>query len=101
MNEHVPKLIEMRRDMVLTQGEMPPETRESMRNIEQNFNPWGIGGDQRARWAEGLGIQTMAEANAAEGTEVLYWAGCAAAFDDRNRKGAQAFARTLRQARVR
>src|SRR5205809_52048 len=34
MNEHVPKIIEMRRHMVLTQGEMPPETREAMRNIE-------------------------------------------------------------------
>src|SRR5438034_241852 len=101
MNEHVPKIIEMRRHMVLTQGEMPPETREAMRNIEQNFNPWGIGWDQRARWAEGLGIPTMAEANAAQGIEVLYWVGCAASFDDRNRKVAQAFARILRKAGVR
>src|SRR5439155_134019 len=70
-------------------------------NIQQNFNPWGIGWDQRARWAEGLGIPTMAEANAAEGIEVLYWVGCAASFDDRNRKVAQAFARILRKAGVR
>src|SRR5213593_4677894 len=101
MNEHVPKIIEMRRHMVLTQGEMPPETREAMRNIEQNFNPWGIGWDQRARWAEGLGIPMMAEANAAQGIEILYWVGCAASFDDRNRKVAQAFARILRKAGVR
>src|SRR5256712_249444 len=100
MNEHVPKIIEMRRHMVLTEGEMPPETREAMRNIEQNFNPWGIGWDQRARWAEGLGIPMMAEANAAQGIEVLYWVGCAASFDDRNRKVAQAFSRILRKAGV-
>src|SRR5947208_15847355 len=43
----------------------------------------------------------MAEANAAEGTEVLYWVGCAASCDDRNRKVAQAFARILRKAGVR
>src|SRR6266566_5269724 len=101
MNEHVPKILEMRRRMVLTQGEMPPETREAMRNIEQNFNPWGIGWDQRARWAEGLGIPTMAEAKADLDIEVLYWVGCAASFDDRNRKVAQAFARILRKAGVR
>ncbi|TLZ93186.1 MAG: (Fe-S)-binding protein [Methanobacteriota archaeon] len=101
MNEHVPKIIEMRRHMVLTQGEMPPETRDAMRNIEQNFNPWGIGWDQRARWAEGLGIPMMAEATSAQGIEVLYWVGCAASFDDRNRKVAQAFARILQKAGVR
>src|SRR2546421_11722144 len=72
-----------------------------MRTIEQNFNSWGIGWDQRARWAEGLGIPMMAEANATQGIEVLYWVGCAAWFDDRNRKVAQAFSRILRKAGVR
>src|SRR5207249_3807168 len=36
-----------------------------------------------------------------EPIEVLYWVGCAASFDDRNRKVAQAFARILRRAGVR
>src|SRR5205807_1035694 len=102
MNEHVPKIIEMRRHMVLTQGEMPPESMEAMRNIEQNFNPWGIGWDQRGRWAEGLGVRTMSEASAAqEPIDVLYWVGCAGSFDDRNRKVAQSFARILQKAGVR
>ncbi|MGI0149102.1 MAG: heterodisulfide reductase-related iron-sulfur binding cluster [Thermoplasmata archaeon] len=102
MNEHVPKIIEMRRHMVLTAGEMPPETREAMRNIEQNYNPWGIGWDQRGKWSDGLDVKTMSEVAASgEGIEVLYWVGCAASFDDRNRKVAQAFARILRKAGVR
>jgi len=102
MNEHVPKIIEMRRHMVLTAGEMPPETMAAMRNIEQNYNPWGIGWDQRAKWAEGLGVKTMSElAGSGEGIEVLYWVGCAASFDDRNRKVAQSFARILQKAGVR
>jgi len=102
MNEHVPKIIEMRRHMVLTQGEMPPETMDAMRKIEQNFNPWGIGWDQRGKWAEGLGVPTMSEAAAAgDSIEVLYWVGCAASFDDRNRKVAQAFSRILKKAGVR
>ncbi|HYT00191.1 MAG TPA: (Fe-S)-binding protein [Thermoplasmata archaeon] len=102
MNEHVPKIIEMRRHMVLTQGEMPPETQGAMRNIEQNYNPWGIGWDQRGNWAKDLRVPTMSEAAASsEPIEVLYWVGCAASFDDRNRKVAQAFARILRTAGVR
>src|SRR3989441_790186 len=37
MNEHVPKIIEMRRHMVLTEGEMPPETRDAMRILAQTM----------------------------------------------------------------
>src|SRR5881296_713353 len=102
MNEHVPKIIDMRRNLVLTQGKIPPESMDMLRNIETNYNPWGIGWDQRGRWAEGLGVRTLAEAIAAnEPVDVLYWVGCAASFDDRNRKVAQAFARILRKAGVR
>src|SRR5207253_7863233 len=35
MNEHVPKIIEMRRHLVLNQGEMPAETMEAMRKIDR------------------------------------------------------------------
>jgi Fe-S oxidoreductase len=102
MNEHVPKIIEMRRNMVLTQGKMPTETIGAMRNIEQNYNPWGIGWDQRGKWADGLGVKAMADVAASgEPIDVLYWVGCAASFDDRNRKVAQAFARILLRAGVR
>ena len=102
MNEHVPKIIEMRRHLVLNQGEMPAETMEAMRKIEQNFNPWGIGWDQRGKWAEGLGVPLMSTASASsEPVEILYWVGCAASFDDRNRKVAQAFSRILQKAGVR
>src|SRR5438874_763033 len=102
MNEHLPKIIDMRRNLVLTQGKIPPESMDMLRNIETNYNPWGVGWDQRGRWAEGLGVRTLAEAIAAnEPVDVLYWVGCAASFDDRNRKVAQAFARILRTAGVR
>src|SRR5207245_4983254 len=87
LNEHVPKIIDMRRNLVLTQGKMRPESMNMLRNIETNYNPWGIGWDQRGRWAEGLGVRPVAEAIAAnEPMDVLYWVGCAASFHDRNRK---------------
>src|SRR5207247_10005927 len=52
--------------------------------------------------AEGLGVRRLAETIAANGpAELLCWVGCAASFDDRNRKVAQAFARILKKAGVR
>jgi Fe-S oxidoreductase len=97
-NEHVPKIIDMRRHMVLMEGKMPPEAAETMRKIEQNYNPWGIGWDQRGKWAEGLGIPTLAEDG--HDTEYLFWVGCAGSFDERNRKVAQSFARLMKKAGV-
>src|SRR5437867_13283337 len=92
----------MRRNLVLTQGKIPPESMDMLRNIETNYNPWGSGWDQRGRWAEGLGVRTLAEAIAAnEPGDVLYWVGCAACFDDRNGKVDQAFARMMKIACVR
>jgi Fe-S oxidoreductase len=97
MNEHVPKIIEMRRHMVLTQGKMPPEAMETMRKIEQNYNPWGIGWDRRGDWADGMWIPKLSD-----GGRYLYlfWVGCAGSFDDRNRKVTLAFARILQRAHV-
>jgi len=96
MNEHVPKIIEMRRHMVLTQGKMPPEAMETMRKIEQNYNPWGIGWDRRGEWAEGMFIPRLSDG----GQYLLFWVGCAGSFDDRNKKVVQSFARILREAGI-
>jgi len=97
---HVPFIIDLRRNFAMELGRIPEEAQGMLRNIETNYNPWGIGWDQRGRWAEGLGVKTMAE-SAGEDVDVLYWVGCAASFDERNRKVAQAFARLLQRAGVR
>ena len=98
MNEHVPKIIDMRRHLILMEGKMPAEAVGTMRNIETNYNPWGIGWDQRGKWAEGMGIPTLAEDG--HDAEYLFWVGCAGSFDERNRKVTQAFARLMRKAGV-
>lgn len=99
---HVPFIIELRRNYAMELGRIPEEAQGMLRNIETNYNPWGVGWDRRGRWAEGLGVRTLSEVVAAgETVDVLYWVGCAASFDDRNRKVAQAFARLLQKAGVR
>ena len=99
---HVPLIVDLRRNFAMEIGKIPEESQGMLRNIETNYNPWGIGWDRRGDWAEGMGVKTLADATAAgEPVDVLYWVGCAASFDDRNRKVAQSFARLLQKAGVR
>ena len=98
---HVPLIVELRRNFVLEQGKLPEETQAMLRYIETNFNPWGVGWDQRGNWAAEVGVRTLSEVVAAgESVDVLYWVGCAASFDDRNKKVAQSFSRLLQKAGV-
>jgi Fe-S oxidoreductase len=97
LNEHVPKIIEMRRHLVLMDGKMPTQVMDVLRNVEQNYNPWGIGWDQRGKWAEGLDIKTLADdAN----VQYLFWVGCVGSFDEHGKKIAQSTARLMKKAGV-
>ncbi|SRR5579875_1588982 len=95
--EHVPKIVDMRRHLVMEESEFPPEVTSLFNNIERNGNPWEINNDTRAQWAAGLGIPLMAEHPDAE---VLYWVGCMGSFDQRNKKVATAVAKILKTANV-
>ena len=96
-NEHINKIIDMRRNLVLDLGEFPAEAQLACRNIEKNSNPWGVGNQNRANWAKELDIPL---AGTGELGEYLYWVGCAGSFDDRNQKVSKAIVRLLREAGV-
>jgi len=104
--EHVDKIVGLRRSMVLEESRFPSELTVAMRNMESHGNPWGVPRAQRLDWARGLSFDVpVASEVAAAGRlgeiEVLYWVGCAAAFDERNRKVARAFVTCLDAAGVR
>jgi Fe-S oxidoreductase len=100
--DHVRKIVDMRRNLVLEEGAFPEESLGMLKNIETNYNPWGLGWDQRGNWSAGIGVPTLSDVVAdGKSIDVLYWVGCAASFDDRNRKVAQTFARLLQRAGVR
>jgi Fe-S oxidoreductase len=65
--------------------------------MEKNSNPWGVGAHQRADWCADLGVNLMAD-NA--DVDVLYWVGCAGAFDERNKNVARSFVKILQKADV-
>ena len=96
-NEHIRDIIDMRRYLVMTESKMPQELSATFRNNDTNGNPWGLGSDARLEWAEGLGVKTMAEQPDAD---ILFWVGCAGAYDDRNKKIAIAFVKLMQAAKV-
>jgi Fe-S oxidoreductase len=90
--EHVPKIIQMRRHLVLDESRMPRQAETALRNIENVSNPYGLSHGTRADWAKDLGVQFVSEKPDAE---YLYWVGCAASFDDRGKTIATALVKIL------
>ncbi|HYM49848.1 MAG TPA: (Fe-S)-binding protein [Candidatus Limnocylindrales bacterium] len=95
--EHVPKIDDMRRSLVLEESRFPKEAEGALRSIETQGNPYGLPKAQRADWASGLGVKTVEEKPDAE---YLYFVGCAASYDEANKQVARAFVRLLQQAGV-
>lgn len=97
MIEHVDSIVDMRRNLVLTESEFPAGLNAVFKSLETNFTPWAFNAADRAEWAEGLNIKTMAED---KNGEVLFWVGCAGSFDDRYKKVSKAFAAIMQKAGV-
>lgn len=95
--DHVPKIIEMRRSLVLEEGRLPKQAEAALRNIETNANPYGIAQSARSSWADGLDVPRLADHTDAE---YLYWVGCAASYDDRAKDVARSLVKILVAANV-
>ncbi len=95
--EHVPKLIGMRRHLVMEKAEFPEELITFFENSEQRFNPWGIAPTDRAKWAQELDVKILAEGAK---VEYLFYVGCAGAFDSRNRQVTTALTTILNTANL-
>ncbi len=95
--EHVQTIIDMRRSLVLMEGNFPAEAQKTLRNIENQSNPWGIGQSERGAWAKDLNVRLMRDAKE---VDVLFWVGCAGAYDERNKKVAAAMVNLMREAGV-
>ena len=91
------QVVDLRRYQVLMTGNMPKSVGDTLRNMERQGNPWGMPPENRLNWAEGLEMRELAPGDQ---TDVLLFVGCAAAFDERNKKVVQAFVRLLNKAKV-
>ena len=88
--EHVPKLTDSRRHLMMERMEFAEAVEETVmplmmtiENLESDSNPYGIPMHERGDWAADLDVKV------AEPAEYIYFAGCAASFDERNKKVAR------------
>ncbi|MDD5307470.1 MAG: (Fe-S)-binding protein [Deltaproteobacteria bacterium] len=96
MLSYVDKIVRLRRDLVESRGELPPELAKALRAMETNSNPWNLSPMDRGKWAEGLGVPAFDPAE----HELLFFVGCMASFDDRARKISLALVALMREANV-
>ncbi len=99
--EHFEAIVEMRRLEVLMESRFPPEAGLMLRNLENQGDPWGLGGSKRTDWIADLDFELpVVDGVIPQDVEYLYWVGCAGALDERARKSTQATARMLHRAGV-
>ncbi len=86
----------LRRNLVLTESRFPEELQPVFQSLERNGSPWAFNPGDRADWAQGMNIATMAELHErGERPDVLFWVGCMGSFDDRAKKITVAFAKIM------
>ena len=96
-NEQMLHIIDVRRERVLTAAEFPKGLQNTFNHMERAGNPFGMAAEERLAWAKDLPFAVPTLEQKAE-PEILYWVGCAAAFDPRAQKIARSMAAILNAA---
>jgi len=95
--EHVDKIIDMRRNLVMERTQLPEAAQDTLKCLETRFHPFRGTTLTRTDWADGLEVKVMSEDS---DIDILYWVGCTAALEDRNAKVSHATARILQAAGI-
>jgi Fe-S oxidoreductase/nitrate reductase gamma subunit len=95
--EQMPKIVDMRRHLVMEQAEFPDSMQAAILSLEKRGHPFTGTQATRMDWAEGLDIQHVSTAKDAE---LLFWVGCGGALIERNQKVIRATAQLMNKAGV-
>jgi Fe-S oxidoreductase len=96
--EQLPKIIDMRRHLVMDEADFPEMMQGALESIENRGHPFRGTPCSRDDWAEGLSIPEWKDG---ESYDVLYWVGCAGGLVERNQRTVRATAKLLQKAGVR
>ena len=99
--EHVPLIVGMRQNLAMEQAAVPTRVGEMVANLEAREHPFRGASSGRTDWMEGLPVQELDSIEEAGDVDVVYWIGCAAAFDERAQQIARALVSVLLHAGVR
>jgi Fe-S oxidoreductase/nitrate reductase gamma subunit len=89
-------ITDMRRYLI-GEGALRGSPAAALQKTDRVGNPWGMAPGDRLAWAAGLNVPIASEGSP---FEILYWVGCAAAYDRRVQKVARSFVRLLQAANV-
>lgn len=95
--EQMPKIVDMRRHLVMEQAEFPESLQEAVTSLESRGHPFRGTQATRLDWTNGLTIRPISEAKDAD---VLLWVGCSGALVERDQRITRAVAQLLDQAGV-
>lgn len=109
MIEHVPAIIDMRRNLAMMESSFPPEVSTVFRNLENNESPWAFGAEARNEWIDEFNsevekeggvnnLKKLSNIESADEVDIVYWVGCAGAFDQRYKNVTKSFAKILNAA---
>ena len=96
-NEPMVDILRARQDLVMMESKFPEEAMETFDKIENYGNPWGLSPQDREVWMDGYNVPLMREKKK---VEVLYWAGCSGAYDNRGKEISQSVADILNKAEI-
>ena len=95
--EHIDKIIDMRRNLVLEQAKVPETGEAALRCIETRGHSCRGTTLTRTDWTSGLDVKLLSEDS---DVDLVYYVGCAAALEDRSMKIAVAMGKILKAAGV-
>ncbi len=106
--EHIPLIVDMRRNLAMERGDMPEGMAAATMSIEERGHPWRGTTSSRTDWFADLGSAGPSRAEAGstgvrvlgpgDEADVLFWVGCTGALDPRNQKVVKALARLMARA---
>jgi len=94
--QHVEAIYDMRRHL-MAEGKVDRKKRELLTFLGTVGNPYGLPSADRMKWAEGLDVKLWGEE---DGQELLYWVGCAGAYDMRNQTVSRAMVNIMKSAGI-
>lgn len=97
--EHIRKIIDLRRNLVMEQSKMPESAQLMLRNMQQRGHPWAGIQSMRLRgdWTGEIEVHVLADGDS---VETLFWVGCTGALVERNVKATLSMARVLQSAGI-
>lgn len=97
--EHIVKIIDLRRHLVMAQSRMPETAQLMLRNMQSRGHPWAGLQSLRLRgdWTSGQDLKILAEG---ESVNTLFWVGCTGALVERNVKATLSMTRVMKTAGI-